>query len=128
MRLYYDQKGGWAGTQADAKKAFGKDWWEIDVPTSKKELLQFLDWHNCLRDPNNDVHPVILDGAESPRVAGMMKYPDPNSHPQSCSANHEYRDPNAYDVKDVVLNCDRKHLGMALGAIISRLHDELEEV
>ena len=29
---------------------------------------------------------------------------------------------------DVVLNCDRKHLGMALGAIISRLHDELEEV
>ena len=49
------------------------------------------------------------------------------AHPQSCSANHEYRDPKV-DVKDVVLNCDRKHLGMALGAIISRLHDELEEV
>ena len=120
MRLYYDQKGNWAGTQADAKKAFGKDWWEIDVPTSKAELLEFLDRHNCLRDPNlkEDLSfgPIVVedDGVEA--------------HPQSCSANHEYRDPNAYDVKDVVLNCDRKHLGMALGAIISRLHDELEEV
>jgi len=28
----------------------------------------------------------------------------------------------------VVLNCDRKHLGSALGAIISRLHDELGDV
>ena len=44
-------------------------------------------------------------------------------HPQSCSAN-----PNVYDVRDAVLNCDRKHLGSALAAIISRLHDEVEEV
>jgi len=43
-------------------------------------------------------------------------------HPQSCSAN-----PNVYDVRDAVLNCDRKHLGSALAAIISRLHDEVEE-
>lgn len=120
MRLYYDQKGNWAGTQADAKKAFGKDWWEIDVPTSKAEMIEFLDRHNCLRDPNlkEDLSfgPIVIedDGVEA--------------HPQSCSANHEYREPNRYDVNDVVLNCDRKHLGMALGAIISRLHDELEEV
>ena len=120
MRLYYDQKGGWAGTQSDAKKAFGKDWWEIDVPTSKAEMLEFLNLHNCLRDPNLEEDlsfgPIVVedDGVDA--------------HPQSCSANHEYRDPNAYDVKDVVLNCDRKHLGMALGAIISRLHDELGDV
>ena len=117
MRLYYDQKGGWAGTQADAKKAFGKDWWEIDVPTSKAELLEFLNLHNCLRDPN-----LKEDLSFGPIVV------EDEDQPQSCSANHEYRDPNAYDVKDVVLNCDRKHLGMALGAIISRLHDELEDV
>ena len=83
-------------------------------------MIEFLDRHNCLRDPNlkEDLSfgPIVIedDGVEA--------------HPQSCSANHEYRDPNAYDVKDVVLNCDRKHLGMALGAIISRLHDELEDV
>ena len=116
MRLYYDQKGNWAGTQADAKKAFGKDWWEIDVPTSKAELLEFLNLHNCLTDLNTVQFPPDNPVTED------------KSHPQSCSANHEYRDPNAYDVKDVVLNCDRKHLGMALGAIISRLHDEVEGV
>ena len=124
MRLYYDQKGNWAGTQADAKKAFGKDWWEIDVPTSKAEMIEFLDRHNCLRDPNLD-HKSDEPQPFGDKIRTMM---EDKSHPQSCSANHEYRDPNAYDVKDVVLNCDRKHLGMALGAIISRLHDELEEV
>jgi len=131
MRLYYDQKGGWAGTQSDAKKAFGKDWWEIDVPTSKTEMLEFLNLHNCLRDPNNDVHPVTLDGAESPRVAGMMRYPEPTPPTQTgitCSEYKPARDLNAYDVRDVVTVCDRKHLGSALGAIISRLHDELGEV
>ena len=116
MRLYYDQKGNWAGTQADAKKAFGKDWWEIDVPTSKAELLEFLNLHNCLTDLNTVQVPT--DGPVT----------EVKSHPQSCSANHEYRDPSNYDVRDVVLNCDRKHLGSALGAIISRLHDEVEGV
>ena len=116
MRLYYDQKGGWAGTQADAKKAFGKDWWEIDVPTSKAELLEFLNLHNCLTDLNTVQFPPDNPVTED------------KSHPQSCSANTEYRDPSAYDVRDVVLNCDRKHLGSALGAIISRLHDELGDV
>ena len=132
MRLYYDQKGGWAGTQADAKKAFGKDWWEIDVPTSKAELLEFLNLHNCLRDPNlkEDLSfgPIVVEDEPQPFGDKIRTMMEDKSHPQSCSANHEYRDPNAYDVKDVVLNCDRKHLGMALGAIISRLHDELEEV
>ncbi len=121
MRLYYDQKGNWAGTQADAKKAFGKDWWEIDVPTSKAEMIEFLDRHNCLRDPN-------LEHKSDEEQYWDKLETDVKSHPQSCSANHEYREPNRYDVNDVVLNCDRKHLGMALGAIISRLHDELEEV
>ena len=121
MRLYYDQKGNWAGTQADAKKAFGKDWWEIDVPTSKAEMIEFLDRHNCLRDPN------LKHKSDEEQYWDKLET-DVKSHPQSCSANHEYRDPNAYDVKDVVLNCDRNHLGSALAAIISRLHDELEEV
>ena len=121
MRLYYDQKGGWAGTQSDAKKAFGKDWWEIDVPTSKAEMLEFLNLHNCLRDPNLGSGEVILEAEQE-----MIE--ERNAHPQSGSANQEYRDPSSYDVRDVVLNCDRKHLGAALGAIISRLHDELGDV
>jgi hypothetical protein len=125
MRLYYDQKGNWAGTQADAKKAFGKDWWEIDVPTSKAELLDFLNLHNCLTDLNTVQFPPDEPQPFGDKIRTMM---EDKSHPQSCSANTEYRDPSAYDVRDVVLNCDRKHLGSALGAIISRLHDELGDV
>jgi len=42
MKLYVDEsRTQWAGTQADAKKAFGKyDMW--DVPTDKSGLLEFL--------------------------------------------------------------------------------------
>ena len=49
------------------------------------------------------------------------------AHPLSCSANREYREPNSYDVRDVVLNCDKKHLGSALAAIITRLYDVMDE-
>ena len=42
MKLYTNRKGGWAGTQADARKAWGKDWIEHEVPTSKQELINFL--------------------------------------------------------------------------------------
>jgi len=36
-------------------------------------------------------------------------------------------DLNQHEVHDVVLNCDRRHLGAALSAIINRLHDEVDE-
>tara|TARA_B100001057_G_scaffold106242_1_gene103863 strand:+ start:1144 stop:1260 length:117 start_codon:yes stop_codon:yes gene_type:complete len=38
MRLYTNNQGSWVGTQADAKREFGKDWSEVGVPTSKDEL------------------------------------------------------------------------------------------
>ena len=68
MRLYYDQKGNWAGTQADAKKAFGKDWWEIDVPTSKAEMIEFLDRHNCLRDQTSSTNQMKSSTGTSLRL------------------------------------------------------------
>ncbi len=40
MRLYTDNQGNWAGTQADAKK-FGK-FEQVEVPTDKPTLLEFL--------------------------------------------------------------------------------------
>jgi hypothetical protein len=52
-----------------------------------------------------------------------MEVVQQKTHPQSCSAN-----PNYYDVRDAVLNCDRSQLGTTLAAIITRLHDEMEEV
>lgn len=41
MRLYKNTRGQWFGTQADAK-AGGADWKEINVPTDKPSLLQWL--------------------------------------------------------------------------------------
>lgn len=45
MRLYQDSKGRWYGTQAGARKAAPRDWREVDVPTSKQELINWLSIH-----------------------------------------------------------------------------------
>ena len=109
MKLYTDNKGTWAGTQVDAKK-FGEfygDYETVDVPTDKPTLLKFLNEYQV--------------GAADV-VSAQMEMVQQKAHPLSCSAN-----PNLWDVHDAVLNCDRKHLGAALDAIITRLHDEMEE-
>ena len=109
MRLYTDNNGRWAGTQADAKE-FGK-FDQVEVPTDKPNLLEFLNKHSV--------------GGDGFRIDALVdddwEMPPAKTHPQSCSAN-----PNVYDVKDAVLNCDRKHLGTALAAIITRLYDEAD--
>ena len=46
MRLYQNSKGQWFGTQADARRNSPRDWREVEVPTSKQELLNWLNLHN----------------------------------------------------------------------------------
>jgi hypothetical protein len=49
MRLYLVPNGEWAGTQADAKviaKRVGQPFKEVDVPTDKPNLLEFLNLHH----------------------------------------------------------------------------------
>lgn len=106
MKLYTDSNGRWAGTQSDAKQ-FGA-FEQVEVPTDKPTLLEFLNEYQV--------------GAADV-VSAQMEMVQQKTHPLSCSGS-----PNVYDVKDAVLNCDRKHLGAALGAIISRIHDEMEDV
>jgi len=43
MRLYTNNEGAWAGTQADAK-VWGK-FEQVEVPTDKATLLEFLNTH-----------------------------------------------------------------------------------
>lgn len=105
MKLYTDNKGRWAGTQADAKQLGAFE--QVEVPTDKPTLLEFLNEYQV--------------GAADV-ISAQMEVVQQKTHPLSCSAN-----PNVFDVRDAVLNCDRKHLGAALGAIISRLHDEVEK-
>jgi hypothetical protein len=126
MRLYTNNQGVWAGTQADAKKLFKVpntptgNFVEVDVPTTKAELMEFLNTHRCRPQSGQDLERDSVK-FNDPSIApsSPSQAPRPQRHGQSCSA----KDLNQYDVHDVVLNCDKAHLGNALAAIISRLHD-----
>ena len=125
MRLYTNHKGSWVGTQADARKQFGKDWSEVDVPTDKPNLLQFLNDESV--------------GGKITNIPELIKKNDLDertrehdaAHPQSCSANRDVRaaaELNRYDISDIVLNCPRQYLGGALAAIVTRIYDIEDEV
>lgn len=45
MRLYQNSLGQWAGTQAEARRKFPRDWREVEVPVSKQPLLDWLNLH-----------------------------------------------------------------------------------
>ena len=109
MKLYTNNSGEWAGTQADAKRDFGKDMAILEVPTDKPTLLQFLNEYQ-------------VGGADV--ISGQMEMVQQQSSPSSSNAPV----PGRYDVRDAVKNCDRQHLGQALASIISRLYDEMEEL
>ena len=113
MRLYTDNKGAWAGTQSDAKEIKGEVH-QFDVPTDKPNLLSFLNQNSV--GNTKDWAKTVTHIDERIR--------EETKHPQSCSVN----DLSAYDVRDVVLNCDKKHLGSALASIVSRLYDMQEYV
>jgi len=106
MRLYTDGKGAWAGTQSDAKQFDAFE--QVEVPTDKPTLLEFLNKYQV--------------GAADV-VSAQTETVKQKTHPLSCSAN-----PNVWDVRDAVLNCDREDLGTALVALISRLEDVSEEL
>ena len=42
MRLYKSSNGQWFGTQRDAQRGAPRDWTEVDVPTSKQDLINWL--------------------------------------------------------------------------------------
>jgi len=42
MRLYVSSKGEWFGTQRDAQRSAPRDWREVEVPTSKNDLINYL--------------------------------------------------------------------------------------
>ena len=118
MKLYTNHEGKWVGTKQEIKTLWGvtdtieiNTDYSVDVPTDKPSLLAFL---NKYQVGWVDVASVQMDALED------CEFNPVKTHPLSCSAN-----PNLWDVQDAVLNCDRKHLSAALGAIITRLHDEM---
>ena len=109
MKLYTDNQGTWVGTQIEAKQL--DQYEQIEVPTDKPNLLKFLNERRVVD------YDAVLKAAENTEPTPVRE-----RHHLSCSA-----DPKWYDVRDAVLNCDRKDLSHALAAIITRLHEELEQ-
>ena len=89
----------------------------VEVPVSKEALMKWLNKCRVV----SQAHAQIAAQITSEEVVNTEPVKQ-NTHPQSCTAN-----PTAYDVRDAVLNCDKKHLGSALAAIITRLYEVIEE-
>jgi len=66
MRLYQSSKGQWVGTQRDAQKNFPRDWREVDVPTSKTELIEWLNLHEVGASRERAVGQEIVTSAPHP--------------------------------------------------------------
>lgn len=66
MRLYKSSKGEWVGTQRDAQRNFPRDWTEVDVPTSKMELIDWLNSHEVGASRERAVGQEIVTSAPHP--------------------------------------------------------------
>jgi hypothetical protein len=108
MRLYTNNTGQWAGTQADAKQLNGRAV-QVDVPTAKAELLDFLNrmqpQTDVAADPDADTPEV-----EVQLINGCTKWSDKAT---------------IYDIHDAAAHASLKDLQTALGVYMSRLDAEL---
>ena len=69
MKLYTDNKGRWAGTQSDAKQIGAFE--QIEVPTDKPTLLEFLNKHSVGGDGFR-VDALVAVEVVDPRGAGSV--------------------------------------------------------
>ena len=72
MRLYTNKSGAWFGTQAEARKGSPRNWVEVDVPTSKQDLINWLNANQVGggydQPVRNEPAVVVVDGDAPPEV------------------------------------------------------------
>lgn len=102
MRLYTNMKAEWFGTQADAKAA-GVEWWEVNVPTDKPNLLKFLSGKSY--------------GEPSPETPTEA----PTVHQSKTMRQHPWQ-----SVREMAERATLKDLGVVLAVIMNRM-DELAD-
>ncbi len=110
MRLYTSPKGEWSGTQADAKKL--GTFVEVDVPTSKADLLAFLNDHSVMINKLKELGYKAPQPTTAPTQAKELK----------GGSWDEY---NA--IRNHLETCDAKALNTALTIVTGRLGDLLEK-
>ena len=128
MKLYSNMKGDWAGTQADARFAWGKDGWdEVDVPVSKAELLSFLNEYKCLDFEATRKQSVYgLDDRFEKDDNGDDAKPEPMWH-ETNHRNGPDAPINKYDIHDIAAKCSLKDLTQAMAVYLNRIDEELSE-
>ena len=102
MRLYTNMKAEWFGTQADAKAA-GVEWWEVNVPVDKPNLLKFLSGKSY-GEPS----------PETPTEAPVV-------HQSKTMRPHPWQ-----SVREMAERATLKDLGVVLAVIMNRM-DELAD-
>jgi len=124
MKLYTNNQGEWAGTQADARKRFKNDMRIIEVPTDKPSLLAFLNENQVGSfdalggKPNNDQLSNMMGGNP------LDSFPDvrltrhnPDSHPHRWATIRECAEKASF-----------KDLGVALAVLMNRLDEVADQV
>lgn len=101
MRLYTDNNGKWAGTQAEAKRDL-KDWQQHEVPVSKEALLEFLNQYKV------SISDQVLDTSS-----------EPSSPPSKISFLDEHNLRSAFEAAALV----RGHIRR----VFDKLENDLEE-
>ena len=70
MRLYTNKDGQWFGTQADARKGAPRNWVEVDVPTSKQDLINWLNANQVGGGYDKPVDSVVVAPYDPDAPAG----------------------------------------------------------
>ena len=126
MKLYSNMKGDWAGTQADARSAWGKDGWdEVDVPVSKAELLSFLNEYKCLDfEATSYWSEQQVDDALEDEIQTMAASQVDNW--DSYRRRTSWEAPiNKYSIHDIAASASLKDLTQAMAVYLNRIDEEL---
>ena len=133
MKLYSNMKGDWAGTQADARSAWGKDGWdEVDVPVSKAELLSFLNEYKCLDFEATRKQAVYglddrFEKDDDGNTVVVARVGDEKSDNwDSYRRRTSWEAPiNKYDIHDIAASASLKDLTQAMAVYLNRIDEEL---
>jgi len=138
MKLYTNNQGEWAGTQADARKRFKNDMRIIEVPTDKPSLLAFLNENQVgsfdalgSKPADNQLSDMMggnpLDSFPDAPLKFKMSYgPDgdvrlsrqnPDSHPHRWDTIRECAEKASF-----------KDLGVALAVLMNRLDEVADQI
>ena len=100
----------YAGTQADAKKLWGKDYKSIEVPTDKSGLINFL--NNTFTAPVPTAHTM-----KQPSSISSV----PKTNVLAFSTPYK-------NIKEAAKEASFKDLGVALVVLLDRLEEAAERV